>query len=469
MNDNNFLQDVIPPKQKRSIRDIPVPPRRRPVILEKKPTKSLKNDHIVQELKPKTPITPPSGFVKKDIPLDEKYLNELNGKNYKKGKKIKTFLITSSIVAILAIVFFIISFLENAVISIEQKTVEASINKSIPIADITKNSNQNVLGYRLIEISKELTKNIPAEKEEFVQSKASGTITIFNEYSDRPQTLIRNTRFESPNGLIYRIQESITVPGYRIVDGNKIPGSIDAVVFADENGEKYNINLVDFTIPGFKGQEQFNSFYAKSKTPMTEGYNGIRKIVDSEVLSRSSQQLISELKSALILEITNQISKEFIAIFDDNSFVFNNVRQTNSADGRSVDISVDGKLSIKVFNKIALSNEIAKNTIIDYRVGQDVLIQDIDSVIFTIKKLEDSTNLLSSETIDVNQNMTFVWQIDIENFKKTMAGKTKNDLGLVLSNFPAITKGSATISPFWKKTFPVDIKNINLQITNNKN
>jgi len=138
------------------------------------------------------------------------------------------------------------------------------------------------LGYRTIELDKEVSKTVESDSEEFIQSKASGTITIYNEYSDKTQNLIKNTRFESPQGLIYTIQSNVAVPGYKMVDGKKVAGSIDAKVVASAAGENYNVDSTSFTIPGFKGQEPYELFGAKSKTPISGGFDGVKKIVSKE-------------------------------------------------------------------------------------------------------------------------------------------------------------------------------------------
>ncbi len=63
----------------------------------------------------------------------------------------------------------------------------------------------------------EESKTVPANGVEKAEDRASGTITVFNAYSDKTQRLIKNTRFEAPNGLVYRIPASIEVPGKKRV------------------------------------------------------------------------------------------------------------------------------------------------------------------------------------------------------------------------------------------------------------
>ena len=66
--------------------------------------------------------------------------------------------------------------------------------------------------------------------------KARGTLIISNEYSSDTQPLIATTRFETGDGKIFRLAESVTVPGVTIVDGKRQPGIVEAVVIADAPG-----------------------------------------------------------------------------------------------------------------------------------------------------------------------------------------------------------------------------------------
>ena len=121
------------------------------------------------------------------------------------------------------------------------------------------------LSYEIMTIEETSSKKIAATGREEIEEKASGRIVIFNDFNTSSQRLIKNTRFETSEGLIYRINKSVVVPGQKTEDGEKVPGSVEVTVYADEAGEGFNIGLMDFTIPGFKGSPRFAKFYARSK------------------------------------------------------------------------------------------------------------------------------------------------------------------------------------------------------------
>lgn len=70
-----------------------------------------------------------------------------------------------------------------------------------------------------------------------VNSKAQGTITIYNDYSAAPQELVATTRFVTPDGKIFRIVNTVTVPGATVAaNGTITPSSIDTPIIADQGG-----------------------------------------------------------------------------------------------------------------------------------------------------------------------------------------------------------------------------------------
>ena len=79
------------------------------------------------------------------------------------------------------------------------------------------------LMYESMSIEKEGSQTVKATGEEDVEIKASGNIVVFNNFDSANQRLIKNTRFETPDGLIYRIDKSVVIPGKITKDEKVIP------------------------------------------------------------------------------------------------------------------------------------------------------------------------------------------------------------------------------------------------------
>lgn len=107
-----------------------------------------------------------------------------------------------------------------------------------------------------------------------LNQKARGTVVLYNNFSTEPQPLVATTRLESSDGKLFRLSESVTVPGMVTSLGKNESGAIEAKIIADQSGEEYNIDATTFTIPGFKGGPKYEKFSAKSTKTFSGGGSG---------------------------------------------------------------------------------------------------------------------------------------------------------------------------------------------------
>ncbi len=85
---------------------------------------------------------------------------------------------------------------------------------SVPVTLVAKlNPAGGELGYQTITVTRSASTSIPATGTKQVSKSASGVITIYNSFGTDPQRLIANTRFAAPDGKIYRLHDSVVVPG----------------------------------------------------------------------------------------------------------------------------------------------------------------------------------------------------------------------------------------------------------------
>ena len=158
-----------------------------------------------------------------------------------------------------------------------------------------------------LEDSIELEREVTSVKS--VEEKARGQVVIYNAFSSEPQPLVASTRLEAPNGNIYRITSPVTVPGAKTENGKLVPQGIEVAVFADKPGEAYNLSLSDFSIPGFKGTSKFEKFYGRSKTEITGGVSGERKVVSDQDV----KALVSEAQENLRARLGERARKDLPA------------------------------------------------------------------------------------------------------------------------------------------------------------
>ena len=427
------MQDVI--VQKKSIRDISLPKRR------------------IDTSKNNTPIINDEDTPPKKI---NSYNFDYNNDEEKGGRK---GLYVSLFIFIIAIIFGISSLFNKAKVEVVVK------NKVLPISlsySAKKDAPSGEFGYQVVSVSSVTEEIAKASKEEMTESKASGQIIIYNTGS-KPQKLVTNTRFETPNGLIFRIQNDVTVPKSSTLSGKSVPGSIEALVYADKAGENYNTDLTDFTLPGLKNTSAYKEVYARSKTKIQGGFSGMMKVVGEETKKEIGSKMDQKLKEDLTNQITSQIPENFIVFKNGIEFLIESPNQKKS-DGENVIISKKGIANALIFDKKILTSQITKdiNSDINITEFEDVSLQNLSDLNFDFAS---GTNIKSSNEVKFNLSgdLNIIWNFDENELKNDLLGINKNKMnGLLMSKYTGIEKADASIFPFWKTSFPLKIDKIEI-------
>jgi len=365
-------------------------------------------------------------------------------------------------IAVVSVLFLIFSFtglFAWATIKVTPKQEKSIIDGVFSLSQEEKNSD---LLFEVMILADEKSMDIEATKEKQVDRKASGEIVVYNSYSSSPQRLIKNTRFEAPDGKIYRIKKSIVVPGIRIKDGKTTPGSVDVVVYADEPGEKYNRQFSDFTIPGFRGDPRYKDFYARSKTEIKNGFSGIVRVPSDNAISTARETLRNELKKTLTEQVYTQKPEGFVA-YKDGIFVTydDNDNVTNTFKDR-VTITERATLHGIILKEDVLAKFIAEQTLASYK-GGDIKILNLKDLDFKIIDKENSSPLKGDLSASISGNVNIVWVIDDLALSKALAGVPKKQFEEILKGFPYIQKAKATVRPFWKRTLPENANKIKIE------
>ena len=467
-----IVQDIMP--KKRSIRDIELPSRQNQ---KAKSTPVPEKKSILNPFEKRVPIrkvasdvvTPPPE-VNRPVPEETTKKEQASNFSYrydydeKKGSSKKVLYIFSALL-VLVVSFGISALFKGAKITITPKN-EVHTLTSQTIFSAKKDDTSAPLSYQIVTISKDLEKAVSSDSEQQVSKKATGTIVIYNN-TTQSQKLVATTRFETPEGLIFRLINPATVPASQVKDGKTIPGSVEAVVEANEPGVIYNIGLADFTIPGFKGSSKYTQIFAKSKTTMTGGFVGMQKVVSKDVISATDNELKDKLKSALIADIALQIPDNFVLYKETLSYDFSPISDPISK-GDGVILQKRATAKAVIFDKGSLSRAIVSKILPEAKDDM-IKISNLDSLIFVYKDGQ-SANLNTAQNIDfsLSGDAKFVWVFDENKLKADLAGLSKKQAMVILSNYKSIKEAWVETSPFWNQTIPKELDKVKIVNTLSK-
>ncbi len=301
---------------------------------------------------------------------------------------------------------------------------------------------------------------VEASGTEFVEEKATGSITLYNEYSDQPVRLIKNTRFESPTGLIFRIPASVDIPARK----GSTPGTITVTVFADQTGPNYNIAPTDkMTIPGLKSTpDMYAKVYGKSTAAFTGGFSGDRPAVSPSILEKAKAEVRSRLdqKARELSQASTESAVSFPGLF---VVTYETLPPTKELGG-GVRIHEKATVALPVFERAALAKTLAQAVAANSE-GQSIAItfsSDISAQALGTLSVAD----LGREplTFTMKGKGLLTWNLEGNAIRDALAGREETAFQPIIEGFQGVESARARITPFWKHSFPVDPTDITINL-----
>ena len=431
MNEKRVLQDIVP-NDRRTIRNI-----------------SINRLNI----KPKNAIE-----IKK-IDKTDKIERIVNPKKKKALGTLFTFIIIFLGVAIIAVASSLLYL--KAVVTVIPKTAELDINGTFTA---NKDAKFPDLAYEIIIASSSIEQSVSATDGPMVETKASGTVTLYNEQSIQ-QTLITGTRLSNSPGVIYRTVSAIIIPKARIVDGRTIPGSVSVKVIADQAGSSYNNVWNDsvLNIVAFKGTDRYNTVYAKMKTDILGGFKGNKKNISAEIEKATVDSIKEALKAELVEKIKSKISTDRI-MFPNAYSVEYSVSDPIRKDANYALISVKATIYGIVFKKNSFLKIIAEKDINKFP-SSEYDTKGLDEINFSIINQKDfSPRQGGPLNFIVKGKVIITGQFNQEELKDKLKGMRLSNSLTIFSSYPAIDNAYSRITPFWMRSYPNLIKDISIEL-----
>jgi hypothetical protein len=364
-------------------------------------------------------------------------------------------------------------FLPKAAVTVSIKTKIQSIDTEIK-ADVKNDSvdlDKKIIPAKMVSINDEISRNFEATGAKGASShKARGMITIYNEFSPVTQPLVATTRFLSEDGKLFRLVNSVNIPGFTKVTEEIKMGAIEAEVVADEAGEDYNIAPARFSIPGFQGSgnEKHAKIYAKSFKAMTGGAKDtetVKSVSESDINS-AKNKLASEMNSIIKQKIKDEVGQEF-TVLDDAINIIDPTYKTSNAVG---EITSNFTATIKISAKAIVVreqdiNEIVKGLLLR-NIGDNSIVLE-DSIAEEIGK-SDADFVNSQLTIRTHGSGKISPNLDLEKIKKDILGKNENELESYFKTYPDISQFEISYWPtFISGKLPAYSSRLEVNLDNN--
>lgn len=391
-------------------------------------------------------------------------------KEKKTKKKIKSLLKAGVTLFIIGVLYFVfINLFTKLSISINLKKSKIDFNNQIVVTakEISSQKGENIEKSSLIYIPGEiivekgnLSMHFDGKGEEKdVTSKAEGILTVYNYHSPSPLTFVANTRFEAPNGKIFRAKEKVVIPGYKKDDkGNIIPGKVDVKVIAEEPGESYNLPPnTNWKVPGLKGTPLYDKVYAENKSYMKGGFSGKQFVVSEGDIKKAKESVANEVKNNLENKIL-LLNKESFKVLDKATLFEIESEDVRNNEKGGFDVFIAASLKKFVFDEDNFKKELIKEYVPDKNLDWRVLSFDVNYVLSEID--------FNKGKMIVNASGTIVFEpaFSEEEFIKRILGKNSKEIKKEISEIKGLETANISFWPFWANKAPYNSSRIKIVV-----
>ena len=290
---------------------------------------------------------------------------------------------------------------------------------------------------------------------------AGGMLTVWNAYSTSPQVLVATTRFQSPDGKIFRLIDKTVIPGAKMAGGKLQPSSVDVKVRADQAGDSYDLPRTNdlWMIPGFKGTARYQKFYATMKTAMSGGFTGTRVMPSNDDIAAAKQKAEQALQDALQAQMTISGSNNYKLLSGASDFeVTNETISSSTASDGTFSVFAQGTLKEVVFDEDMLKSAIMESAGISTAGDMKIDTLALNYGTSTLDIANGRVSFAASGSILAVPN------IDYNGLKQQIAGDNEADLKTALFSLPGLQKANISFWPFWVTTVPQDTGKISFVV-----
>jgi hypothetical protein len=372
------------------------------------------------------------------------------------GKKTKWWLWVIAAVCVAALAILLFVSLRPTVITLAPRSHAVTFDSSYLFTAYPSDAAATGTLPYTVQISDiEDSQVVASEGTVHAEDKASGSITVYNGYQTAPLKLIKNTRFETPDGFIFRVPAEIVVPGKQ----GATPGQVTVTVFADQPGAQYNVAPTSFTVPGLKGSAMYSSVSAKSTEAMTGGFVGDKPGVAPAALQSAVAEVRARLETkareSVVSTATYTIFPELVRI------TYQDLPNTIEAGG-GVRIHQKAHVEAPVFDAKLLAAVVSQTVSAD---AGDASVTLVPGSGFSVAGTGDSV-ALGTDSVQFTMSGTaqIVWDIDSTALVQALLGRSQDAFETIVATFPSIQEAHAKIEPFWSGSFPEDESKIKVEI-----
>lgn len=342
------------------------------------------------------------------------------------------------VAAVLAVVLYVSTVRATILIKPVEKEVRAQF-----ILDVVKvPTRESEIRGRVLSgtLGKTETFTPSGTGETLVEGTARGVVTISNT-SATAQPLVATTRLLTPDGVLFRIDETVTVPA---------GGSVDVAAHADQDGASGDLTEAQFTIPGLNATRQ-KEVTATVKEAFTGGVKSIVALSKADIDS-AIEGLVSRLEEDAKVMLRTEAGEIFLG----ESFTTTVLEQKVSAEpGDQVD-AFDVELTVRTvavfFDQEALDQIAVRQLYSQLGQGREMAEVSTDQIQISVEKTDTEDEMANLRVQLAGNSIASTTSGSLE--PSRFSGMSEEEVAKTLIGDGIATDVEVEFFPFWVKNVP---------------
>jgi hypothetical protein len=321
-----------------------------------------------------------------------------------------------------------------------------------------------VLAGQLVTVSKDLSGPFTPTGKKDVGTKSSGTITIYNCFDANTHNFVTGTRFQAPDGKIFRSTADVSVPGGSgTFFGCTTPGTATVNVQADQNGDSYNEGPATYTLPGLSATQQTgqNSISAKGGQ-MSGGTSKIATVVTQSDVDSAKTDLVDKDKDNAARDLKGRVPSGYLAIDSSTATATSDISPAPAVNAEGSTAT----LSVKVTYTVLAVKESDYRGMLEAQeqkqVGDQNQIYDdgLDGAQVTAGDKDSNGRQNFHLTTEAYSGT----KLDVAAIANQLKGKKYGDANDLAGRQPGVSHAEVTLTPGWATNLPNRADKIHVKI-----
>ena len=367
-----------------------------------------------------------------------------NFNNFRK----KTFLIIGGVILLIAFLIWAFFFAARATVDITAKTNPVNVDVPITLqANGTTDIDNGIIRPEVAQLKKTNSVDFTATGKKEVGEKASGTMTLTNNFTTSPISVAAGTAFTSSSGLVFYSNSPVSVPGYTDPGGGKVPGKATVGVTANAIGSQYNL-----------GSQSYSSSaggVSATGSSMSGGSSKTVTIVTGEDVQKATQQLAGEDEAASKKELEGKFDTKIMTIINESFSA--TPGQPTATPGVGAEASRGQVTAETTYTQMAISNKDLNGVLNNFLNEQAKKEKDqrvYDNGFKEVNFMNFETAPGGTSTVRVKTTGYIGPKVNDDNLAEQLAGLNYGDIQKKVESIEGVEDVDTKFWPFWVNKAP---------------